>query len=330
MKGPAAYIQAHRAEVLGALQRKRLGAEFFMHSSESMHECAPGSVELIVTSPPYPMIEMWDRQFQDHAAEGTNGSGGAASEIRLHDYDRFHERLEPVWRECWRILADGGILCLNIGDATRRVEGNFRCFPNHARLLVELERIGFQALVPILWKKVTNKPNAFLGSGFLPTNAYVTLDCEFILLFRKGSPRRFAPLDPLRYASEFSKPERDEWFSQIWSLRGARQDQEHTAPFPQEIPYRLIRMFSCLGDTVVDPFAGSGVTLKVAREHGRRAIGFEINHALEPVLRSNVPRVALPADAVIDNILKHYRPANQPSQSQTGPSVATISGEIKP
>src|SRR5687767_12229391 len=121
----------------------------------------------------------------------------------------------------------------------------------------------------------TNKPNAFLGSGFLPPNAYVTLDCEHVLLFRKGAPRKLPPKDLLRYASEMSKAERDSWFSQIWDFRGAGQSHEdvvrRTAAFPEEVPYRLVRMFSCLGETVLDPFAGTGTTLRVAAAEGRRA-----------------------------------------------------------
>jgi len=144
--------------------------------------------------------------------------------------------------------------------------------------LVAATRLGFSPLPYILWKKPTNKPNAFLGSGFLPPNAYVTLDCEFILPFRKGGLRRFPPHDPQRTASRFSRGERDRWFSQVWSdIRGVSQRSVagRTGAFPSEIPERLIRMFSVEGDTVLDPFAGTGTTLWAALRWGRSAVGVE-------------------------------------------------------
>jgi len=228
-----------------------------------MPEVADATVHLVVTSPPYPMIEQWDDLF---AAMG------------CRSYDTMHAALAAVWRECYRVLVDGGIACINIGDATRRVGKEFKLYPNHARVTEECERIGFRALPYILWKKPTNKPNAFLGSGFLPPNAYVTLDCEFILVFRKGRLRAFPPKDATRYRSRFTKAERDTWFSQVWDVRGTRQGpvERRTAAFPEEIPRRLIRMFSCEGDTVLDPFLGTGTTLRVASALGRSGIGYEL------------------------------------------------------
>ena len=127
---------------------------------------------------------------------------------------------------------------------------------------------------------------AFLGSGFLPPNAYVTLDCEFILLFRKGKLRKFQPKDALRYESAFTKKQRDEWFSQIWSFKGTRQTaselERRTAAYPEEIAERLIRMFSVKGETVLDPFLGSGTTVKVAIENERNSIGYETDKNLLP------------------------------------------------
>ncbi len=144
-------------------------------------------------------------------------------------------------------------------------------------------------------KKPTNKPKykgkgAFLGSRFLPPNAYVTLDCEFILIFRKGGPRKFKPKDPLRYASAYTKEQRNSWFTQIWEVTGAKQNVEErrVAAFPDEIPYRLIRMFSIVGDTVLDPFLGTGTTMKVAKELGRNSIGYEIDRSLIPIILDKV------------------------------------------
>jgi site-specific DNA-methyltransferase (cytosine-N4-specific) len=262
-----------------------------------MPELADGSVQLMVTSPPYPMIQMWDNLFIDADPRigalwrklETDGKDEAVAQI----YDAMHIYLGEVWRETYRVLVNGGIACINIGDATRTINGKFKLFPNHARILEICEKIGFTTLPYILWKKPTTKPTykgkgAFLGSGFLPPNAYVTLDCEFILIFRKGSLRKFPPNDPQRYDSSFTKPQRDEWFSQIWAVKGTRQTSNEivrrTAAYPDEIADRLIKMFSIKGDTVLDPFLGSGTTTRVAMENERNSIGYELDSNLLSVI----------------------------------------------
>ena len=300
MRGPLDFLSGREADVLAALSAVDLAPRLFWHSSERMAELADGEAALVATSPPYPLIEMWDAQL---AAQTGLATGDVASG---KGFEASHALLARVWAECFRVLMPGGILAVNVGDATRAVEGDFQCVMNHVRVVEDCQRLGFQSLVPILWKKPTNKPTAFLGSGFLPPNAYVTLDCEFILLFRKGGGRRMGPKDPLRYASQFSKAERDAWFSQLWEVRGASQDKEGTAPFPPEIPYRLIRMFSCLGDTVVDPFAGSGVTLQVARALGRRAVGYEVNEALRGVVEKGLDASAPSPGQVVGKLRAHY------------------------
>jgi site-specific DNA-methyltransferase (cytosine-N4-specific) len=135
-----------------------------------------------------------------------------------------------------------------------------------------------------------------LGSGFLPPNAYVTLDCEFILLFRKGNLRKFVPHDELRYESAFKKVERDEWFSQIWALKGTRQTagelERRTAEYPDEIAERLIKMFSIRGETVLDPFLGSGTTTKIAMLNDRNSIGYETDENLVPVITKKIGNYA--------------------------------------
>ena len=274
-----------------------------------MPELADGSVQLMVTSPPYPMIQMWDNLFAE--ADPRIGAlwrkleEDGEDDVVTQIYDAMHLYLGEVWRETFRVLCDGGIACINIGDATRTVNGKFKLFPNHARILEICEKIGFTTLPYILWKKPTTKPTykgkgAFLGSGFLPPNAYVTLDCEFILLFRKGNLRKFPPHDPQRYDSVFTKPQRDEWFSQIWTLKGTRQTsgalERRTGAFPDEIAERLIRMFSVKGDTVLDPFLGSGTTAKAALLTERNSVGFETDEDLLPVMIKKIGSGKVKAD----------------------------------
>ncbi len=262
-----------------------------------MPELADSSVQLMVTSPPYPMIAMWDELFAKADPKIAElfkklDSDGKEETVR-QIYTEMHDYLAKVWQETYRVLVDGGIACINIGDATRTVNGKFQLYPNHSRITEVCEKIGFITLPYILWKKPTTKPmykgkGAFLGSGFLPPNAYVTLDCEFILLFRKGKLRKFPAKDVLRYESAFSKVQRDEWFSQIWSLKGTRQTstelERRTAAYPEEIAERLIRMFSVKGELVLDPFLGSGTTTKIAMQNERNSIGYESDLNLLPVI----------------------------------------------
>lgn len=221
------------------------------------------TVHLVATSPPYPMIPQWDELFR------RQGAADPAAMQRL---------LRDAWKEAYRVLVPGGLLVAVVGDALRTVDGEFRLWPNHADTLVAAREVGFRPLPYVLWKKPTNKPNAFLGSGFEPPNAYVTLDCEFVLVFRKGPLRRFPPHDPRRAASRFSRAERDRWFSQIWDdIRGTRQEagRRRTGAFPAALAERIVRMFSVVGDTVLDPFAGTGTTVWAASALGRNAVGVE-------------------------------------------------------
>ena len=262
--------------------RDRTPSLWLIHGSAgALSAIADGSVQLIVTSPPYPMIPQWDATFL---------AQGAA------DYDAMHDLLEGAWREAFRVLVPGAVLAVVVGDALRSNDGGFRLWPNHSEVLSRATRCGFVPLPYVLWKKPTNKPTAFLGSGFLPPNAYVTIDCEFVLLFRRGGLRRFPPHDAARYASRFSRPERDRWFSQIWGdIRGTAQvrDGRRTGAFPAEIPRRLVRMFSVKGDTVLDPFAGTGTTVWTALALGRSAIGVERDDATYARLQAEAARRGL-------------------------------------
>lgn len=230
----------------------------YEHTSADMSEIDSNSVHLVVTSPPYPMVEKWDSLF------------GAV------DFWEQHHTLRGTWEECSRVLVKGGIACINMGDATRTIESNFCCYPNFAYLSVQLFEMGFTPLIPILWKKISNRPNAFLGSGMIPPNGYVSQDCEYIGIFRKGGLRTYPPNDKNRYDSSFTKEQRDKWFSQIWEIQGERGASK-TSAFPPEVPMRLIRMFSCIGETVLDPFSGTGTTKKVCEELGRNFIGYELS-----------------------------------------------------
>ena len=256
------------------------------------------TIDLVVTSPPYPMIEMWDEQFAGRdpsiGTALTDGDGVRAFEL-------MHSALDEVWGECHRILRPGGLACINIDDATRKIGGEFRLFSNHSRILQKVASLGFSILPDILWRKPTNGPNKFLGSGMLPAVAYVTYEHEYILIVRKGGNRRFSPADKARRRrSAFFWEERNIWFSDVWAdLVGARQllgntevdDLEaraRSAAFPFELAYRLIQMHSLIGDTVLDPFLGTGTTTAAAIASGRSSIGFEIENSLERPIRNAV------------------------------------------
>lgn len=253
-----------------------------------------GSVQLIVTSPPYPMIRMWDGQFGAADAETARaleeGDGVRA-------FDLMHRTLEPVWMECRRVLGDGGFLCVNIGDAVRTVGGNFRLYSNHSRVTEILAALGFETLPVILWRKTTNAPNKFMGSGMLPAGAYPTLEHEYILIFRKGDKRVFITAADRRRRRESAIfwEERNRWFSDLWELQGRRQEGEtggarkRSGAFPLELAYRLVCMFSLRGDLVLDPFLGTGTTLAAAAAAGRNGAGCEI----DPVLAESVPGALL-------------------------------------
>lgn len=293
------------SEIVNEKTKIKTTHKIIIGDSRKMEELDDESVHLMVTSPPYPMIEMWDETFKqlDERIDKTWNKLEVEMDKRKREkyvkriYELMHENLAKVWSEVYRVLVNGGIACINIGDATRSLNGQFRLFPNHSKIIEHCERIGFVTLPYILWKKPTTKPKykgkgAFLGSGFLPPNAYVTLDCEFILIFRKGGLRKFKSHDKLRYASKYSKEERDSWFTQIWDIVGVKQTvpeiERRVAAFPEVIPYRLIRMFSVIGDTILDPFLGSGTTTKVAINLDRNSIGYEIDEGLIPVIKEKV------------------------------------------
>ncbi len=267
--------------------------QIYNSNAQNMHHIDDNSIDLVVTSPPYPMIEMWDELYnQLNTQIGDfieSGNGQYAFEL-------MHQELDIIWEEVYRVVKSNGFICINIGDATRTINKNFTIYFNHSRIINKMLSIGFQPLPTIYWRKQTNAPNKFMGSGMLPAGAYVTLENEFILIFRKGGKREFkSPQEKeLRMNSAFFWEERNKWFSDIWDIKGATQkiinskSRERSAAFPFEIPYRLINMYSVKGDTVLDPFLGIGTTTLAALTSNRNSIGIEINKDLIPLIYNNI------------------------------------------
>jgi DNA modification methylase len=234
--------------------------------SRAMPELEGHSIDLVVTSPPY-----W--HIKDYGIAGQIGFGQS-----LHEY---LQDLYYAWSECHRVLRPGGRLCLNIGDQFARasIYGRYKVIPLHAEFISQCEQLGFDFLGAIIWQKKTTMNTTggapVMGSYPYPPNGLVEIDYEFILLFKKPGPgKKVAP--EVKDASRLTKEEWKEYFAGHWHFAGARQ-LGHEAMFPEELPRRLIRMFTFKGDTVLDPFLGSGTTAKVALELGRNAVGYEIN-----------------------------------------------------
>ncbi|MGI6709114.1 MAG: DNA-methyltransferase [Dethiobacteria bacterium] len=198
-------------------------------------------------------------------------------------FESMHRVLDEVWAELFRVIKAGAIACINIGDATRSIGDRFQLFANHSRIQSKFMEIGFDVLPAILWRKQTNAPNKFMGSGMLPAGAYVTLEHEYILIFRKGGKRIFdLPEEKKRRRqSGYFWEERNRWFSDIWDFKGTGQGingqnlRSRSAAYPFLLPFRLINMYSVFGDTVLDPFLGTATTTLAAMACGRNSVGYE-------------------------------------------------------
>jgi len=292
--------------------------------AQKMNWIKDRSIHLVVTSPPYPMIEMWDDIL-------SNQHSAIRKALRTNQgqtaFELMHLELDKVWSEIDRVLVPGGFVCINIGDAARTIDKEFALFPNHSRIIQAFQSLGFSNLPNIIWRKQTNAPNKFMGSGMLPAGAYVTLEHEWILIFRKGSKRVFVgeAEKQLRKESAFFWEERNSWFSDLWDLKGVRQKMDgspsrsRSAAFPFEIPYRLINMYSLKGDTVLDPFLGTGTTTVSALVTQRNSIGIEIDPLLVKVLTEGfeITDVKLLNQLTLDRIEQHRSFIDQRTKDQT-------------
>ncbi len=277
-----------------------------------MKALSPDSIDLVVTSPPYPMIEMWDDLFC--AADGEIKKALKESDSDSA-FEKMHGLLDTVWGELRRVVRPGGIVCINIGDAARTISGRFRLFANHARIISAFGALGFDQLPAIIWRKTTNAPNKFMGSGMLPPSAYVTLEHEYILIFRLGANRSFGDEEEkqARRQSAFFWEERNAWFSDVWfNLIGTTQKlrngktRDRSGAYPFELPYRLINMFSLKGDTVLDPFLGTGTTTLAAMCAGRHSVGYEIDPQFQPVILEKVAGLPDIAHETVERRLKAH------------------------
>ncbi len=259
--------------------------QIFNINSRDINFIPDNSIDLVITSPPYPMIEMWDDLFFDQnkkAKEKYNNSDFSGS------FTEMHSVLNGVWQELDRVLKKNGFICINIGDATRNCSGVFRLFSNHAKVISFFDNLGYSVLPDIIWRKQTNAPTKFLGSGMLPPGAYVTYEHEYILVFRKGGKREFISEDEkhLRRESAYFWEERNEWFSDLWHIKGVPQSmnnnngRKRSAAFPFSLPYRLVNMFSIKGDVILDPFAGIGTTSLASMASERNSISIDIDNTL--------------------------------------------------
>lgn len=226
------------------------------------------SIHLVVTSPPY-----WNlKRYNDNPDQLGH----------INDYESFLSELEKVWSEVFRVLVPGGRLVCVVGDVcvSRRRFGRHLVFPLHADICVLCRKIGFDNLNPIIWHKIANASfevengSKFLGKPYEP-NAIIKNDMEFILMQRKPGGYR-KPTEEQRKLSKIEKKDFNTWFQQIWNITGA-STRNHPAPFPLELATRLVRMFSFHGDTVLDPFCGTGTTMIAALRYGRNSIGIDID-----------------------------------------------------
>lgn len=251
--------------------------KIILGDSRKMDEIQDKSVHLIITSPPY-----W--QLKDYGVENQIGFNDS--------YENYINNLNLVWNECYRVLQDGCRLCINIGDQFARsvYYGRYKIIPIRTEIIKFCETIGFDYMGAIIWQKPTTMNTTggatVMGSFPYPRNGIIKIDYEFILIFKKhGNPPKITK--ELKEKSKLTKEEWNQYFSGHWNFNGEKQT-EHLAMFPEELPKRLIKMFSFVGDTILDPFLGSGTTTLAAKNLNRNSIGYEINEKFLPLIKEKV------------------------------------------
>ncbi|REJ77023.1 MAG: site-specific DNA-methyltransferase [Planctomycetota bacterium] len=262
---------------------QRIPTRHELHIADSrVMRLEPESVQLVVTSPPYWTL----KKYRD--SEGQLG--------HVDDYESFLVELSKVWRHCFSALVPGGRLICIVGDvclSRRKNKGRHTVVPLHASIQEHCRRIGFDNLAPIIWHKIANATHevegngsSFLGKPYEP-NAVIKNDIEFILMERKPGGYR-SPSVANRVLSVISDANHKAWFQQIWTGLTGASTRTHPAPFPLELAERLVRMFSFVGDTVLDPFVGTGTTMLAAMQNGRNSIGFEIDETYAALARKRI------------------------------------------
>lgn len=269
--------------------------------SRSLNKIEDQSVQLIVTSPPY-----W--QLKDYGVDDQIGFNNS--------YEEYINNLNLVWKECYRVLSDGCRLCINIGDQFARsvYYGRYKVIPIRTEIIKFCETLGMDYMGAIIWQKTTTMNTsgggAVMGSFPYPRNGILKMDYEFILIFKKlgNAPK---PTQEQKEKSKLTKEEWSQYFSSHWNFNGVKQS-EHIAMFPEELPKRLIKMFSFVGETVLDPFAGSGTTSLVAKKLGRNSISYEINKNFKPVIENKFHdnQISFYDDSVIEFINDNVRVNN--------------------
>lgn len=268
------------AEIEAAVQSLPTRHEMFLHDARKMSFVKSESVHLIVTSPPYWTL----KKYRD--SEGQLGD--------IARYDLFLKELNKVWLHCFRALVPGGRLVCVVGDvclSRRKNNGRHTVVPLHASIQEQCRKIGFDNLAPIIWYKIANAkyeagPGGFLGKPYEP-NAVVKNDIEFILMERKSGGYRKPSLET-RILSVIPEIKHKDWFQQIWSGVTGASTREHPAPYPLELAERIVRMFSFVGDVVLDPFSGTGTTMLAAAKWGRNSISVEIDPHYFDIMRNRL------------------------------------------
>ncbi|MHA1147417.1 MAG: DNA methyltransferase [Promethearchaeota archaeon] len=252
--------------------------QVFFKSSENMEEIDHNSVQLVVTSPPYGKIK-------DYGVEEQIGF--------MDSFEDYFLRLKKVWEECHRVLEPQCRLVINIGDQyLRKIDhGRYRIVSIASQIIHDCLEIGFDFLGDLIWQKVstTNTTGgcSLMGSIYYPRNGLLTFDYEHILIFKKFKGKGKVIDRKRKELSKIPLSEWKKWFTGHWKFPGVIQ-KEHIAMFPEELPYRIIRMFSFIGDTILDPFLGSGTTLKVAKSLFRNGIGYEVNSQFKNVIQAKI------------------------------------------